>query len=383
MTKRIILDVEEVKKRCLHLIFTHRKYASILAKEFNVGILTIQRMLCKQDMHRSEILYDPNQPFNQRLIKMYQTMSLKVVGKKLGLNVETLRKRLIRMGIERHSMSFKNYDYIKASNRPDLQGWVLNQLIKKEYEKTRSVKQTMINIGLGDLGTVRNRLRSMGYNTNHRQGFKIKFETRKDKIMQEYSYGHSLKYIAWKLKISSATVANWLEQLRIRKKGGSSKQITLLELAEMQPDHPKILQAKRTFYWYMKGYKMEDVAMMEGIYLNKVSCILKKLNLNAAIRRRQGKRYVYSDHMITMREYVTSNSKEYHRKIDLQICRLEQKQMTQKTLTKLLHPILSMVLPGGRYNRRIIPGKIKSEIVKEESLESAKRKGISWVAVEN
>ncbi|MCK4522464.1 MAG: hypothetical protein KAU20_07865 [Nanoarchaeota archaeon] len=372
MPKKIYMDLERLKTRYLHLVFRNGKCIPILAREFHASISTIKKTLCDMGLNGKEILYDHEQPFNQRMIKMYETMSTKIVGQRLGLCAETVRKRLIGMGIERHSVGFYNYDYIKSSNRPDLQGWELNQLIKEEYEKTLSVKQVMINLGLGDLETVRKRLRLMGYETNHRKRYSLKFKGRNNQIMELYSYDHSLKYIAWKLNITSVTVANWLEKSGIRKKGSSNKFVTLLERAEMQPENPNILQAKRIFYWYRKGYKMEDVARIEGIFCNKVSNILRRLDLNTSIRQRQ--RYEYNEHMKAMLEYVISNRNKYQEKINRLIHKLELRQQKTKTQIKLLHSGLSRVMSWKGSTRNGSLGKINQESFTEKTFELIKQK---------
>ena len=324
MNNQSLPDDETLIERFNYLIDRRSNYISIMAKEFNVPSHKMQSRLYELGLSR-KVLYDKTRPFNADLIRRYTELkqSHSVIGEAVGLNGETVRKRLIRMGIKSRDIGFMNYDYIKCPNRPDLTGIQLNQLIKETYEKCFSVKGVMKKLGLGDLETVRNRLQWMGYETNHRKGWSLKYKKIETQIIKFYKANHSIKYIAWKLNISNTTVSNWLERSGTRKKGESKKSVTLLELCEMNPGHLKVMQAKRMAYWYLKGFKMEDIASIESASPNKVSRLLRSLNMDT--NRMKNKKYVYSGNQKQLLNWVLLNKDQYVQKINKIITSIDEK----------------------------------------------------------
>ena len=317
-------DDETLIKRFHYLIDRKSNYQSVMAKEFGVPSQKIQRRLYKHGLSR-KLLYDPTRPFNAEMIRRYtkRKQSHKVIAKAMGLCGETIRKRLNRMGIPSRGVGFFNFNHITSPNRPDLTGSQLNQLIKETYEQCWSVKGVMIKLGLGDLETVRKRLQWMGYETNHRKGWSIRFKTIQNKIITLYKADHSIKYIAWKLKVSNTTVSNWLSTSSTRTKGSTKKAITLLELCEMNPSHEKAMQAKRIAYWYLKGFKIEDVAQIESVGATKISRFLRNLGINT--KRMKNKKYAYSEHQNSLLRWVLSNKDRYISKINKLVRNTEKK----------------------------------------------------------
>ena len=114
--KRIILDREKLQE-LYHNITPIKDIASF----FNCSIPTIKRhlkFLIPANLRRYKFYYSAANPINQRIAKLYTNhhYSTIKIAEIVGLNDETIRKRLQRMDIRLRGHSFKNLETFHPGN---------------------------------------------------------------------------------------------------------------------------------------------------------------------------------------------------------------------------------------------------------------------------
>ena len=92
-----------------------------IASFFNCSIPTIKRhlkLLIPDKLRRYRFYYSESNPINQRIVKLYTNhhYSTLKVASIIGLNDETVRKRLQRLGIELRGHNFKNLETFHPGN---------------------------------------------------------------------------------------------------------------------------------------------------------------------------------------------------------------------------------------------------------------------------
>ena len=100
-----------------------------IASFFNCSIPTIRRhlkIIIPDKLRRYKYYYSASNPINERLIKLYTNhhYSTIKIGEMVGLNDETVRKRLQRLEIKLRGHSFKNLELFhpgKLNRRKDKQ----------------------------------------------------------------------------------------------------------------------------------------------------------------------------------------------------------------------------------------------------------------------
>src|SRR3989338_8381952 len=101
-----------------------------IAASLNCSIPTIKRhlrLLISPKLRRYKYFYSASNPVNQQIIKLYTNdhYSTLKVASIVGLNDETVRKRLQRLGIKLRGLNFKNLETFHPKN--------LNHRFKKDY----------------------------------------------------------------------------------------------------------------------------------------------------------------------------------------------------------------------------------------------------------
>jgi hypothetical protein len=91
----------------------------------------------------------------------------------------------------------------------------------------------------------------------------------------------------------------------------------------MQTNPPDFKQAKRIYYWYWKGFRPEDVALIERVEVKTVNDTLYSLGVEKGYRRPERRRY--STHMKNILEWVISHQPLYKDKINVMIKEIESK----------------------------------------------------------
>ena len=108
--KRIFLDNDKLQE-----LYHNGTLIKDIAAYFNCSIPTIKRnikFLVPDILRRYKYFYSKSNPINQRITKLYTNhhySTLKIAGI-VGLNDETIRKRLHRIGIELRGRNFKNLE---------------------------------------------------------------------------------------------------------------------------------------------------------------------------------------------------------------------------------------------------------------------------------
>ena len=92
-----------------------------IAASLNCSIPTIKRhlrLLISPKLRRYKYFYSASNPVNQQIIKLYTNdhYSTLKVASIVGLNDETVRKRLQRLGIELRGLNFKNLETFHPGN---------------------------------------------------------------------------------------------------------------------------------------------------------------------------------------------------------------------------------------------------------------------------
>ena len=108
--QRIILNDDQLKE-----LYHNGTPIKEISSFFNCSIPTIKRhlrFLIPDKLRRYTFYYSQVNPINQRIIQLYTNhhYSTMKVGEIVGLNDETVRRRLQRLGIKLRGMSFKNLE---------------------------------------------------------------------------------------------------------------------------------------------------------------------------------------------------------------------------------------------------------------------------------
>ena len=114
--KRIFLDKEKLQE-----LYHNGTLIKDIAAYFNCSIPTIKRnlkFLVPDILRRYKFFYSKSNPINQQIVKLYTNdhYSTLKVASIIGLNDETVRKRLQRMGVELRGHNFKNLETFHPGN---------------------------------------------------------------------------------------------------------------------------------------------------------------------------------------------------------------------------------------------------------------------------
>ena len=114
--KRIFLDNDKLQE-----LYHNGTLIKDIAAYFNCSIPTIKRnikFLVPDILRRYKFFYSKSNPINQQIVKLYTNdhYSTLKVASIVGLNDETVRKRLQRMGVELRGHNFKNLETFHPGN---------------------------------------------------------------------------------------------------------------------------------------------------------------------------------------------------------------------------------------------------------------------------
>ncbi|MBI2575577.1 hypothetical protein HYV84_00015 [Candidatus Woesearchaeota archaeon] len=108
--KRIMLDCGQLKS-----LYYGEKPIKEIARQLCCSVPVIKRhlkFLIPNDRKRYAFYYSQNNPVNQQLIKLYTNhhYSAEKIAGIVGINAETVRKRLSRLGVALRGRNFKNLE---------------------------------------------------------------------------------------------------------------------------------------------------------------------------------------------------------------------------------------------------------------------------------
>jgi len=164
--KRLILDIEKLQE-----LYYNGNLIKEIANYFNCSIPTIKRHLkfiIPKNLQKYKYNYSASNPINQRIIKLYTNhhYSTQKIGEIIGLNDETIRRRLQRLGIELRGRNFKNLETFHPGRLNKNKGKKypiedLNQFNQKflEYYCLMYTQKRIAELLSIDRGTVRRRIK--------------------------------------------------------------------------------------------------------------------------------------------------------------------------------------------------------------------------------
>ena len=108
--KRILLDMQKLQQ-----LYYDNSPINDIAVFFNCSVPTVKRhlkLLIPDKLRRYKFYYSEANPINQRIVKLYTNhhFSTIKIGEIVGLNDETVRKRLQRMNIQLRGHDYKNLE---------------------------------------------------------------------------------------------------------------------------------------------------------------------------------------------------------------------------------------------------------------------------------
>ena len=114
--KRIVLNGEKLQQ-----LYYDQTPIKDIAAFFNCSTPTVKRhlkMVIPDKLRRYKFYYSEANPINQRIVKLYTNhhFSTIKIGEIVGLNDETVRKRLQRMNIQLRGHDYKNLETFHPGN---------------------------------------------------------------------------------------------------------------------------------------------------------------------------------------------------------------------------------------------------------------------------